>query len=117
MEDTASSNVQVIGDVVPEMDVSLLGLTPTVPLSMEYLREVMGPSTAVKRNPNNAGSGSTENLSCGANVAETPANGSQIPHDGHHPKESTARSQREQSKSPHGRTGRELSPKSCTAEL
>ena len=38
MEDTASSNVQVIGEVVPEMDVSLLGLTPAVPLSEEYLK-------------------------------------------------------------------------------
>ena len=42
MEDTASSNVQVIGEVVPKMDVSSLGLTPTVPLSEEYLRENNG---------------------------------------------------------------------------
>ena len=40
MEDTASSNVQVIDEVVPKMDVSLLGLTPTVPLSTESLCEV-----------------------------------------------------------------------------
>ena len=117
MEDTASSNMQVIGEVVPEMDVSSLGLTPTVPLSVEYQREVTGPSMAATWNPDDVGSGSTENLISGAKVAETPANGSQIPRDGHHPKESTARSWREQSKSPHGRTGRELSPKSRTAEL
>ena len=49
-EDTASSNVQVIGEVVPETDVSLLGLTPTVLLSEEYLREMTGPSTAATRN-------------------------------------------------------------------
>ena len=55
MEDTASSNVQVIGEVVPKTDVSLLGLTPTVPLSEEYLREMTGPSTAATRNPGDAG--------------------------------------------------------------
>ena len=95
MEDTASSNVQVIGEVVLEMDVSSLGLTSMVPLSTEYLREVTGPSTAVTRNPDDAGSGSTENLISGTNVAKTPAGGLQIPRDGHHPKESTARSRRE----------------------
>ena len=47
MEDTTFSNMQVIGEVVPKTDASSLGLTPTVPLSTEYLREVMGPSTAV----------------------------------------------------------------------
>ena len=99
------------------MDVSLLGLTPTVPLSAEYLREVTGPSTVVMRNPDDVGSGSIENLISGANMAETPASGLQIPRDGHHPKESTARSRCERSKSPHGRTGHELSPKSRTTEL
>ena len=117
MEDTASSNVQVIGEVVPKIDVSSLGLTPTVPLSAEYLREVTGPSTVVTQNPDDAGSDSTKNLISGANVAETPASGSQIPSDGYHPKESIARSRCERSKSPHGTTGRELSPKSRIAEL
>ena len=36
MEDTAFSPVQVIGETIPELDVSSLGLTPTVPLSAEY---------------------------------------------------------------------------------
>ena len=94
MEDTTSSNMQVIGEVVPEMDVSSLGLTPTVPLSVEYLREVTGPSTAAMRNPGEAGSGSTENVISGANVAETIASGLQTPRDGKHPKESIARSWR-----------------------
>ena len=117
MEDTASSNVQIIGEVVPKTDASSLGLTPTVPLSTEYLHEVTGPSTAAMRNPGDVGSGSTENVISGANVAETIASGLQIPHDGHYPKESITRSWREWSKSPHGRTGRELSPKSHTTEL
>ena len=95
----------------------MLGLTPTVPLSAEYLRKVTGPSTVVTRNPGDAGSISTENVISAANVAETTASGSQTPHDGKHPKESTTRSWRERSKSPHSRTGRKLSPKSCTAEL
>ena len=114
MEDTASSNVYVIGKVVPETDISSLGLTLMVPLSAEYLHEVAGPNIAAMRNLDDAGSVSTEHVISGANVAETTASGLQIPHDGHHPKKSTARSRRERSKSPHVRTRRELSPKSRT---
>ena len=117
MEDTASSNVQVIGEVVPKTDVSSLGLTLTVPLSAEYLREVTGPSMAATRNPDDAGLASTGNVISGAHVAETTANGSQAPSDVWHPKESIAMSRRGRSKSPHSRTGRELSPKSRTVEL
>ena len=117
MEDTASSNVQVIGEVVPEMDVSTLGLTPTVPLSEEYLREMTVPSTAATQNPSDAGLALTGNVISGVNVAETTASGSQAPSDAQHPKESLATSRRGRSKSPHGRIGRELSPKSRTAEL
>ena len=58
------------------MDVSSLGLTPTVPLSTEYLREVTGPSTAATQNPNDAGSVSPENVISGAHLAETTASGS-----------------------------------------
>ena len=117
MEDTASSNMQVIGEIVPETDVSSLGLTLTVPLSVEYLCEVTGPSTAAMWNPGDTGSVSTENVISGTNVAETTANGLEKPCDGQHPKESTTRSWRERSKSPHSRTGRELSPKPHTTEL
>ena len=95
MEDTASNNVQVIGEVVPEIDASSLGLTPMVPLSAEYLREVTGPSTAVTQNLGDAGSSSTENVISGANMAETTASGSQTPCDGKHPKESTVRPRRD----------------------
>ena len=99
------------------MDVSLLGLTPTVPLSKEYLREITGPSTAVTQNPSDAGSVSMGNVVSGVNVAETRTSASQTPHDGQHPKESVATSRQGRTKSPHGRAGRELSPKSHTAEL
>ena len=98
MEDTASSNVQVINEIVPKMDVSSLGLTLTVPLSAEYLHEVTGPSMAVTQNPGDAGSLSTENVISGVNVAETTASGSQIPRDGQNPKESATRSRQERSK-------------------
>ena len=53
----------------------------------------------------------------GVNVAETTTSGSQAPCEEQHPKESFATSRRGRSKSPHGRAGRELSPKSRTAEL
>ena len=109
--------MQIIGETVSESDVSSLGFTPTVPLSAEYFCEVTGPSTAATRNLGDAGSVSTKNVISGVNVAESTASGSQAPCDGQHPKESTTRSRREQSKSPHSRTGRELSPKSHTAEL
>ena len=61
MEDTASSPVQIISETVPESDVSSLGLTPTDPLSVEYLHEVTGPRTATMWNPGDAGSVSTKN--------------------------------------------------------
>ena len=117
MEDTASSNVQVIGEVIPGMDVSLLGLIPTVPLSKEYLHEMTGPSMAATRNLGDAGLTSTGNVISGVHVAETTASGSQAPSDVRHPKESIATSRRGRAKSPHGRTRGELSPKSRTAEL
>ena len=117
MEDTASSNVQVIGEVVPETDVSTLGLTPTVPLSEEYLCEMTVPSTAATQNPSDAGLALTGNVISGVNMAETTASGLQAPSDAQRPRESLAMSRRGRSKSPHGRIGRELSPKSRTAEL
>ena len=117
MEDTASSPVQVIGEVVPKTDVSSLGLTPTVPLSEEYLREMTVPSTAATWNSDDAGLVSTKKVIFCLNVAETTASGLQAPREGQHPKKSVATSRRARSKSPHGRAGRELSPKSHTAEL
>ena len=81
MEDTASSNVQVIGEVIPEMDVSLLGLTPTVPLSEEYLHEMTVPSMAAMRNPSDAGLALTRNVISVINMAETTASGSRVPSD------------------------------------
>ena len=117
MEDTASSNVQVIGEVVSEMDVSSLGLTPTVPLSEEYLRKMTVPNTAMTWNPSDTGLALTGNVISGVSVGETTASGSQAPSDAQHPKESLATSRRGRSKSPHGRIGCELSPKSCTAKL
>ena len=117
MEDTASNNAQVISEAIPKMDVSSLGLTPTVPLSAEYLREATGPSRAAMQNPDDTGSVSTENVISGMHMAETTASGLQAPSDVGHPKESIATSRRGRSKSLHGRTGRELSSKSRTAEL
>ena len=117
MEDTASSSVRVIGAVVGERDVSSLGLSPQVALIADSLRNVTGPSTAVAQNPGDAGSDVTESLISGVNVAETTASGLGVPSDVRHPKESFATSRRGRSKSPHCGIGRELSPKSHTAEL
>ena len=115
MEDTASSCVRVVGAVVPETDVSSLGLSPRDALIADALRHVTSLSTAATRNPGDAGSDLNESLFSGANVAETTASGFQTPGDVRHP---IATSRRVRSKSPHGRTtGRELSPRSQTAEL
>ena len=116
MQDTASSSVRIVGEVVPETDVSSLGLSPQVALTADSLRNVTGTGTAATRNPCDADSGSMFDWVSGVNVAETTASGSQAPHEEQHPKESFATSRRGRSKSPHGRAGRELSPKSRTAE-
>ena len=114
MEDTASSSVRVVGEVVPEMDVSSLGLSPQVALTADSLRNVTGLSTAAARNPGDVGSDLNGSLFTDANVAKTTASGSQPPRDVRHPKGS---SRRGRSKSPHSKTGHELSPRSQTAEL
>ena len=75
MEDTASSSVRVVGEVVPETDVSSLGLSPQVALTADSLRNVTGPSTAVVWNLGDTGSDVNESLFSGANVAETTASG------------------------------------------
>ena len=117
MEDTASSSVRVVGKVVLATDVSSLGLSPQVALTVDSLRNVMGTGMAAARNPGDADSGSMFDWVSGVNVAETTASRSQAPREKQHPKESFAASRRGRSKSPHSRTRRELSPKSHTAEL
>ena len=98
MENTASSNVQVIDEVVPEKDVSSLGLTPTVHLSEEYLCKMIVPIMATMRNLGDAGLALTGNVISGVNVAETTASRLQAPSDAWHPKESFATSRRERTK-------------------
>ena len=70
MEDTASNSVRVVGEVVPETDVSSLGLSPQDALTADALRHVTSLSTAAARNPGDAGSDLNESLFSGANVAE-----------------------------------------------
>ena len=117
MEDTASSPVQVVGEVVPESDVPSLGLTPTDPLSAENLREVTGPRTAATRNPSDAGSESIGNVISVVNVAGPAASGSQVFGGGQYSLEPGDTSRQARAKSPFGRTRRELSPRTRTAEL
>ena len=118
MEDTASSSVKVVGEVVPETDVSSLGLSPQVALTADSLRNVTGPSTAAAQNLGDAGSDLNERLFTDVHVAETTASGIQTQSDVRQTKGSIATSRRGRSKSPYGRiTGRELSPRSQTAEL
>ena len=117
MEDTASSSMKVIGEVVPKTDVSSLGLSPQVALTADSLRNVTGPSTAAARNLGDAGSDLNKSLFTEANVAETTASGFQTPSDMRQPKGSIATSRRGRSKSPYGRNGYKLSPRSQTTEL
>ena len=92
MEDTASSPVQIAGEVVPELDVPFLGLTPMDPLTMENLREVTGPHMTLVRNPGDAESVSIENVITSANMAEPTASGSQTFGDAQHHMETAAAS-------------------------
>ena len=92
MEDTASSPVQLVGEVVPESDVPSLGLTPTDPLTAENLREVTGPRMTLAWNLGDAELVSTENVITGANVAEPTASGSQTFGDAQHHMETAATS-------------------------
>ena len=117
MEDTASSPVQFVGEVVPESDVPSLGLTPTDPLSAENLREVTGPRTAATRNPSDAGSVSTEKVISAANVSGPATSGLRVFGGGQYSLEPADTSRQARAKSPFGRTRRELSPRTRTAEL
>ena len=117
MEDTASSPVQCVGEVVPESDVPSLGLTPTDPLSAENLRAVTGPRTAATRNPSDAGSESIGKVISDANVAGPAASGSRVFGGGQYSLEPADTSRQARAKSPFGRTRRELSPRTRTAEL
>ena len=76
MEDTASSLVRVVGEVVLEMDVSSLGLSPQVALTVDSLSNVMGTGTAMAQNPGDVDSDSMFDWVSGVNVAETTASGS-----------------------------------------
>ena len=110
--------MKVVGKVVPETDVSLLGLSLQVALTTDSLRNVTGPEYGSGvESRRRMGSDLNESLFTEANVAETTASGSQTPSDVRRPKGSIATSRRGRSKSPHGRTRHELSPKSQTAEL
>ena len=84
MEDTASSPVQLVGEVVPKSDVPSLGLIPTDPLTMENLREVTGPCMTLVQNPSEMESVSTKTVITGANVAKPTASGSQTFGDAQH---------------------------------
>ena len=117
MEDTASSPVQLVGEVVPESDVPSLGLTPTDPLTAENLREVIGPRVTLAQNPGDAESVSTENVIVGANVAEPTASGSQMFGDAQHHTETAATLGQARAKSPVSRVRHELSPRTRTADL
>ena len=117
MEDTASSSVQLVGEVVPESDVPSLGLTPTDPLTMENLREVTGLGMTAERNSGDAESVSKENVITGANVAEPTASGSHMFVDAQHHIETAATSGQTRAKSPAGRVRHELSPRTRTADL
>ena len=75
MEDTASSSVSIVGEVVLETEGSSLGLSPQVALTVDSLRNVTSPSMAAARNLGDAGSDLNESSFSGANMAETTANG------------------------------------------
>ena len=59
MEDATSNSVKLVGEQVPESDVSSIGLSPQVTLTADSLRKVTGPRTAETRSVGDADTPST----------------------------------------------------------
>ena len=54
MEDIATSSVKLVGETVPESDVSLLGLSPQNPITVGVLHNVTGAHTSERRSSSDA---------------------------------------------------------------
>ena len=117
MEDTASSSVRYLGEIVPDTTASSLGLTPTDVPTVASSRGVTGPRTTETRNQSDADAESTAHTHKGEHVSNLGVSGT-LPAkvDVSHQQVTTATSSRRtRSRSP---LGRALSPRRAqSAEL
>ena len=75
----ASSSVRLVGERVPESNVSSLGMSPQVALTADSQRNVTGPRTAAKRKSCDADSEYTARVSSGEHAYDPAASGSHAP--------------------------------------
>ena len=114
MEDTASSSVKLVGEIVPESDVSSLGLSPQESLTADSLRNVTGQRTAAMQNVSDADQEYTARGSSGEHAYDPAASGSHAPpHDVTHQTATVATGYSR----PRSPVPRPPSPKSANREL
>ena len=89
MEDTASSSVRVVGEIVPDTTASSLGLLSMDVPAMESAQGVMGPFTVETWDQSDAEAGSTSNAPSGETVSNPGASGSQATSDVSHQQATT----------------------------
>ena len=78
MEDTASSSLRVVGEIVPESTVSSLGLTPADVHAAGSGRSVMGLRTAETRIQGEADVGTASDAFSGESLSNPDVSGTQM---------------------------------------
>ena len=79
MEDTATSSVKLVGETIPELDASSLGLSPQNPITADSLRSVTGARTSETRSSSDAEAQHTARDTAGERVYDPAAGGSHVP--------------------------------------
>ena len=79
MEDTATSSVKLVGETIPELDASSLGLSPQNPITADSLRNVTGARTSETRSSSDAEAQHTARDTAGERVYDPAAGGSHVP--------------------------------------
>ena len=94
MEDTASSSVKVVGEVVPDSTESSLGLTPPDVPTGESTQGVTGVRTVETRDQKDVDTQSTTRKAEGDHVSKLAPSGSHVTIEVHHHQAMTTASSR-----------------------
>ena len=114
MEDTTTSSVKLVGETVPELDASSLGLSPQNPITVGLLRNVTGARTSETRSSSDAEAQHTARDTAGERVYDPAASGSHVPPADVSHQAGTMASTFKRPKSP---VRRSLSPRSSGSDL
>ena len=114
MEDTASSSVKLVGEIVPESEVSSLGLSPQEPMTADSFQNVTGAHMAATRNVSDTDQRYTAHGSGGVHAFDPAASGSHAPPPDVSHQTETVASRYSRPRSP---VPRPLSPISANREL